>query len=149
MYRWWRFYPIDFIFDDGSAENGWAINPGYLSWLGNEFPIAPTYEGVLQSFDVWFGFNPSTSMQLTIDVYDGAQNLVGSSDAFTAPYEDWLTVNVNDIPFSGMFYGMIKWNNLSGATNYLGFDEDGPYSQDNLGWYYDGSTWEDLHRRRW
>ena len=136
--------PIDFIFDDGSAENGWAINPGYLAWLGNEFPIAPTYEGVLQSFDVWFGFNPSTSMQLTLDVYDGAQNLVGSSDAFTAPYEDWLTVNVNDIPFSGMFYGMIKWNNLSGATNYLGFDEDGPYAQDNLGWYYDGSTWEKI-----
>jgi hypothetical protein len=39
---------------------------------------------------------------------------------------------------------MIKWNNLSGSTNYLGFDEDGPYASDNLGWYSDGTTWEKI-----
>ena len=90
---------MQFIFDDGSAENGWAINPGYTSWIGNEFPIASTYEGVLQSFDVWFGFGSGSSEQLTIDVFDGTQTVVGTSDAFITPSEDWLTVHCNDIPF--------------------------------------------------
>jgi hypothetical protein len=29
----------------------------------------------------------------------------------------------------------------TGATNYIGADQDGPYSAQDLGWYYDGTTW--------
>ena len=47
---------VQYIFDDGTFENGWGINPGYLAWLGTEFPLASTVEGVIQSVDVWFGF---------------------------------------------------------------------------------------------
>jgi hypothetical protein len=82
--------------------------------------------------------------QPTIDVFDGSQILVGSSAPFTPPTDDWLTVNVNDIPFAGMFYAMVKWNNFSSATNYLGTDEDGPYVADDLAWYSDGSAWSTL-----
>jgi hypothetical protein len=136
---------MDFIFDDGTAENGWGINPGYLAWIGNEFPIAATIQGVLQSFDIYFMANAAAgSDQPTIDVYDASQTLVGSTAPFTPPTDDWLTVNVNDIPFAGMFYAMVKWNNFGASTNYLGVDEDGPYTSDDLTWYSDGAAWDKL-----
>jgi hypothetical protein len=136
---------MNFIFDDGTAENGWGINPGYLAWIGNEFPIAATIQGVLQSFDIYFMANGSAgSDQPTIDVYDGTQTLVGSTAPFTPPTDDWLTVTANDIPFAGMFYAMVKWNNFGASTNYLGVDEDGPYSSDDLTWYSDGAAWDKL-----
>jgi hypothetical protein len=136
---------MNFIFDDGTAENGWGINPGYLAWIGNEFPIAATIQGVLQSFDIYFMANAAAgSDQPTIDVYDGTQTLVGSTAPFTPPTDDWLTVNANDIPFAGMFYAMVKWNNFGASTNYLGVDEDGPYTSDDLTWYSDGAAWDKL-----
>ncbi len=45
---------MHFIFDDGINENGWCINPGYVAWIGNEFPVASSMQGVLQSFDLYF-----------------------------------------------------------------------------------------------
>ncbi len=82
--------------------------------------------------------------QPTIEVFDGTQVLVGASAPFTPPTDDWLTVNVNDIPFAGMFYAMVKWDNFTSSTNYLGTDEDGPYAADDLAWYSDGSAWSTL-----
>jgi hypothetical protein len=46
----------------------------------------------------------------------------------------------NDIPFSGSFYGMIKWSNFTGPTNFIGFDQDLPNAAQNLAYYYDGAT---------
>lgn len=133
---------MQFIFDDGSAEYGWAINPGFTAWLGNEFPISPGTNGVLQSFDLWFGNNPGHgNEQLTIDVFDMAHNLVGSSPPFTPPDDNWINVAGGDIPFNGPFLAMVSWNSLASFTNFLGSDEDGPYSADNLAWCYDGVTW--------
>jgi hypothetical protein len=132
---------MTFIFDDGTAENGWAINPGYQVWLGNEFPIDPSFEGVIQSVDVWFGWGASSTQQLQVDFYDAAQVLTGSSPQFYTPSEDWLNIPVADVPFSGPFYAMILWNNLSSATNFLGYDENGPYAATDLAWYYDGAAW--------
>ena len=136
---------MDFIFDDGTGENGWAINPGYVAWLGNEFPIAATMSGVIQQFSVYFQANGSAgSDQLTIEVFDGSQASVGMTDPFTVPTDAWLDIPVNDIPFSGMFYAMVKWNNNAGQTNYLALDEDGPYAAQDLEWYYDGSVWDKI-----
>jgi hypothetical protein len=134
---------MQFIFDDGTWENGWRINPGFVVSLGNEFPIASTLIGVLQSFDLYFVDNGTGSpLDLSIDVYDGTQTLVGSTDMFTAaPYDEWITVAAPDIPFAGLFYAMVLWNGVSGNSYYLGDDEDGPYSADNLYWMYDGSSW--------
>jgi hypothetical protein len=133
---------MQFIFDDGSAENGWAINPGYSQWIGNEFPIAATYQGVIQSFDVFFYYTPPGPDMMTIDIFDATQTVVGTSDPFAQPDNTWATVLVNDVPFAGMFYGMVHWNMVASPTNYLGIDEDGPYSGQDLEWYFDGTTWD-------
>jgi hypothetical protein len=133
---------MQFIFDDGTAENGWAINPGWTSWIGNEFPIASTYQGVIQSFDVFFYYTAPGPDMLTIDIFDATQTVVGTSDPFNTPDNTWATVLVNDVPFAGMFYGMVKWDMIGSASNYLGIDENGPFSADDYEWYYDGTTWD-------
>ncbi|MBE0648642.1 MAG: T9SS type A sorting domain-containing protein [Bacteroidales bacterium] len=135
--------PSAYIFDDGSAENGWAINPGYLVWLGTEFPIEASATGVIQSVDVWFGWGPS-SPGLTVDIFDENHTLLGSSDPFSSPSEEWLTIPLNDIPYNGHFFAMVKWDMLATGTNYFGYDENGPYASQNLAWYYDGTTWSHM-----
>lgn len=135
--------PVDFIFDDGTAENGWAINPGYLAWMGTEFPVDPYYSGVIQHVEVWFGWGLGTP-GLTVDIFDGNQTLVGSSTTFYTPSEDWLTIPLPNIPFDGPFYAMVKWDNLSSGTNFFGYDENGPNTSLNLAWYYDGMTWDKM-----
>jgi hypothetical protein len=139
------FQAMQFIYDDGTAENGWCINPGYTARLGNEFPISATYSGILQSFDLWFQHNTNHgNEQLTLDVFDMSHNLLGSSAPFIPPDDSWINVPVNDIAFSGPFLGMVLWNNLTAQTNYLGTDENGPHSSDDLAWYSEGAVWEKL-----
>jgi len=130
---------MTFIFDDGTAENGWAINPGWLIWVGTYFPIDPSFNGVIQSVDVWFGWGPGTP-GLSMDIFDGSQTLVGSSATWTSPSETWLNIPMPDVPFSGPFYAMVKWDNVS-YQNFEGYDENGPYAATNLAWGYDGSAW--------
>ena len=135
---------VDYIFDDGTYENGWCINPGYSSWLGNKFPV--TDGGELISFQI-YGYENTIAgaEQVTLDIFDSDQNYVGSSDPFTIPVEDWVTVPVPNIPFSGEFYAMIHWDNLVGQTNWVGFDENGPYANSDLDYYYDGTSFQLLH----
>ncbi len=134
---------MQYIFDDGTIENGWAINPGYSVWLGNEFPV--TDAGVLQSFDLYFMNNSAAGpYQMTIDIFDANQQLVGSSDVFIPQPDAWITVPINDVPFDGTFYAMVHWNMLPGNTHWFGVDENGPYAYLDLEWYYDGSAWDKL-----
>lgn len=130
--------PSTYVYDDGTAENGWKISPGYLAWLGTEFPVEATASGVIQSVDVWFGWGPSSS-GLSVDIFNGDHLLIGSSDPFTSPSEEWLNIPMNDIPFNGPFFAMVKWDFVQ--TNYFGYDENGPYASHNLEWYFDGTTW--------
>jgi len=134
---------ITYIFDDGSAENGWAINPGYSSWLGSEFPV--TDAGMIQTFELYWMANASAGpYSLTVDVFDASQNLAGTSSSFLSVGDDWVTVNANDIPFAGTFYAMVHWDMLGGNTNWFGLDENGPQSGMDLEWYYDGTAWDKL-----
>ncbi|PKP23360.1 MAG: hypothetical protein CVU06_08660, partial [Bacteroidetes bacterium HGW-Bacteroidetes-22] len=133
--------PVDYILDDGSFENGWAINPGYSSWIGNEF--ATTDAGVLTSVDIYFMANSAAgSDQLTIDIFDENQVVVGTSDPFSPADDDFVTVTLNNIPFNGTFYAMVHWNMNASSTNWLGLDEDGPNAASDPEWYYDGSAWD-------
>jgi hypothetical protein len=135
----------EYIFDDSTAENGWSINPGYIAWVGNEFPIPPTASGVLQSFKLYFLTNESHgNAQVSIDIFDSIRNLIGSSALFTPPNADWIVVNVNNIPFTGRFYAMVKWNNTLNSTNWVGYDENGPYAGQDLAWYLEGTSWQKL-----
>lgn len=130
-----------FIYDDGTAENGVAMYPGWVAWLGNKFPVSPDYEGFLTSFDIWFWTNPvHGNDMLTLDVFDMNMTLLGSSAPFIPPDSAWITVNVNNIWFQGPFYAMVKWNDVNAQTNYLGFDEDGlGYFYYELAMMYDGT----------
>ena len=134
---------MDFIFDDGVWENGFVFYGGFEGWFGNQFPIASTLAGVLQVFHLYFIDNGTGSpQQLTIDVFDGSQTLVGSSDPFTcAPIDTWIDVPVADIPFTGMFYAMVHWNFTPAQSYFLATDETGPYVAQNLAYYFDGTTW--------
>jgi hypothetical protein len=126
-----------YLSDDNSGETGWDINAGALAWLGNKFPLGATQAGVIKSFDLSFVASGSTNQQLTIDVFSGAQILIASSAPFTATAGAWINVPVSDIPYTGTFYGMVKWNNVPGTSHYLNQDENGPQHNLALGYYMD------------
>jgi hypothetical protein len=132
---------MNFVFDNGTAESGWTDSME-VGWLGNEFPISNAYDGVLKEFKMYFMANAAGApFPLQVDVFNMAKVLVGSTGTFTPSSDDWVTIAAPDIPFSGPFYAMVKWNNNTTNTNYLGWDTDGPYSAQNLGWYnYVGAT---------
>ncbi|MEI7980302.1 MAG: hypothetical protein WCI71_01525, partial [Bacteroidota bacterium] len=118
--------PTNFIFDDGSPENGWGINPGYNAWIGNEFPVSPTTQGVIKKAKFYFWNNPAHGTdQLTIDFFDASHTLIGSTSPFTVPNDAWDSIPVPDILFTGSFYAMIHWNWISASTNWVGYDENG------------------------
>jgi hypothetical protein len=133
---------LDFIYDDGSAENGLGSGPGAIWWIGNRFPISPDLNGYLTSFDIWFWYNPDRGNEkLTLDVFDENQNYVGSSEPFSVPDNAWVNVNVAHIPFSGKFYAMVKWNALIYNSNYIGVDCNGPWVPLDLACMFDGTEW--------
>ncbi len=135
---------VDYVLDDGTYENGWAINPGYEAWLGNLFPT--TDGGEIVSFEVYGDANAGTGGEsVTIDVYDSDRNLVGTTDPFVIPSNGWITVPAPHIPFLGEFYAMIHWDDLPTETNYVGFDENGPNANSGYDWYLSGGTWQLLH----
>lgn len=127
--------------DDDSFENGWALNPGTEGWMGNQFSNAD--QGKIQSADVYFMAN-SSSVPLTIDIFDASQTIIASSASFVPPSDGWLTVTLPETDFAGDFYAMVHWNNTASASNWFGSDENGPQAANNLGWYYDGSAWAHL-----
>ena len=135
--------PLSFILDDGTAENGWAINPASEAWLGNEFAV--NVNGILRSINLYWMANASSDNEpLSLDVFDANGLLIGSSAPFTPVSDAWQTVSLNDIPFDGTFYVMVHWNNQAGNTHYLGSDENGPNAANNYGWYHDGASWAHL-----
>jgi hypothetical protein len=136
---------IVFIFDDGSAENGWGFSPGFIGWLGNLFPVSDTFSGVLTSFDLYFQTADSgTNQQLAIDVFDSNFQLQGSSASFIVEGNTWLSVPTNNIPFSGKFYAMVKWNMIPNPTHLFGYDENGANAIKDLERFYNGTTWTKL-----
>ncbi len=138
-----------YVYDDGTMENGWSFSPGYVLWLGNKFPVPTGDNGTLISFQMMFMNNvDATNQYFRIDVFDIAGTLIGSSQNFYQPIpapQGYFVVNLtNPIPYSGSFYAMVKWNNFTGATHWLGYDENGPYASQNLAYKYDGTTWSKI-----
>jgi hypothetical protein len=139
-----------FIYDDGSMENAWAFTPSYNRWLGNKFPIADSYSGVLKSFEMlWWSNAAATVQNFQIDVFNMQGTLLGSSQLFQvpipAPTGYWTLALENDIPVTGPFYAMIHWNAFTGSTHWIGYDENGPNITQGLSYGYDGTVftpWE-------
>jgi hypothetical protein len=90
--------------------------------------------------------NPTGApFNMQVDVYSAAHVLLGSSANFQMPSDDWVTVTAPDIPFSGPFFAMVKFDNNPTATNYFGWDNTGPNSAQDLGWYRDAAgVWAKL-----
>ncbi|MCL2041918.1 MAG: Ig-like domain-containing protein [Bacteroidales bacterium] len=130
----------NYILDDGSAETGWRINPGYEVSLGNEFAVGES--GELISIDVYGqSADDAGSKTVIIDIYNAYGTRVGSSSSFTLPKNQWKNVTLNKIPYSGTFYVMVRWSASSGETNYLGMDLDGYNATSRLGYYISDGEW--------
>jgi hypothetical protein len=127
----------EYILDDDSYENGLALNPGNDAYLGNLFNVGTT--GSLIEFTLHGQQNTGISGEtVTIEVFDLQGNLLGTTSEFEIPANSWMTVSTTGIEFNGGFYAMIRWNNLTGNTNFISVDENG--SNSNLGYYYDAAN---------
>ncbi len=131
---------MNFIYDDGTMENGWVISQGNNGWFGNEFPV-PGMSGTLESVSTLWWANTCLPSAMTIDFFDANHTLVATSDTFYTA-GTWVTVQLNHFPFNGIFYAMVHWTPTTNCSYYLGYDENGPYTSQDLAWYYDGTTWQ-------
>jgi len=132
----------NYILDDGTSENGstFAAEDANLS-LGNMFKVDES--GVITSVDVYGRkYVNSSGRPLTIRIYNENRELVGESEEFVLPEDDWINVPLNNIPYSGTFYAMVFFPKTnSGLANFVGIDLDGPHSQDNLAYSCQWGIW--------
>ena len=136
--------PKSYILDDGSFENGWAIASGFEAWLGNEFAVETS--GTLTSIDLYGIQNPNASGKMvTIDIFNEKKELLGTSQQFQIPNDQWMNIPLDEIPYSGTFYVMVHWTDTDGDTNWIGTDENGANA--TAGWdilQYEG-LWGSVH----
>ena len=132
-----------YILDDGSAET----NFGYLDnlSLGNQFNAGE--DGILTSIDVYAqNRSDNANKQVIIDIYNAQRRLAGSSAPFTLASDDWINVSLNNIPYSGAFYVMVRWPASESGTHGLGYDTNGTYVKAGLNWLRDNAgNWRLLH----
>ena len=137
------------IFDDGSYESGVEMLATSTCWTGNYFPLSGNSSGFIRSFDVFFINNTSGSIHVfRIDVFNILKDLIGSSVPFYNNSCHWTPAIVDTLQYYGPFYAMVKWTNGTTETNFLGYDDDGPYSHQDLEWFYDGTTWSHLSEQQ-
>ena len=122
-----------YILDDGSAESGLNFISNDSGWVGNQFIVNEV--GELTSVDIYGWGSPGGTRTVTVDIFNEARELVGSSEHFMIPSTAWVNVPLNYIPFSGTFYAMVHWHATPGDTYYLGLDTNGPNATANLDWF--------------
>lgn len=131
---------VDYIYDDGEYDYGWRSNPGYINRMGNQFPV--TGYGSIRSISLYFALDETHgSDQVNVEVFNSSRGLVGSTIQFVTPVDSWITISGLNIDFSGAFYVMVLWNNVSGNTNYLGEDQDGSQAYLNLAYKCYQDVW--------
>ena len=137
-----------YIWDDGSAENGWRANPGYDGSYGNIYEV---YEdGVITSIDLYSIFYENNSNKsLTVDIYDADRKLVGTSKPFILVTDKWVNVEIDNIPYSGTFYAMVHWEPTSGNTHYLACDQYGPYAFSDFSYAIHNGVWGTMNEMHW
>ena len=137
LFSWNDGNTTEYILDDDSYENGLSLNPGTDAYLGNLFNVGTT--GSLIEFTLHGQQNTGISGEsVTIDVFDLDGNILGSTAPFQVPADSWITVSTNGIEFNGSFYAMVRWNNLTGNTNFVSIDENG--ANTDKGYYYDAAN---------
>ncbi|MDD4603471.1 MAG: T9SS type A sorting domain-containing protein [Bacteroidales bacterium] len=133
----------DLILDDGSMEYCYCTPADSLQWYGNKFLVGEQSYGFIQKISLYFVdsyFLPGSPQTLTIDFFDSTRTLIGSSAPFlTNTPDDWINVPINNVPFNGDFYAMVKFNNLPGNPYCLAADETGPNVTKDLAWTINGA----------
>jgi len=148
LFSWNNSQSTTYIWDDGTGEDGYAINAGWDFLLGNKFDVGE--EGYINSIDIFGMHNPLIDIfgnrTVTVDIYDEQQNFVGKSDPFYLASDDWSNIPVDALSYSGVFYAMVHWyTNGSEPTNFLGIDSNGPNADKNYDMLFDGMNWEVAH----
>ena len=132
-------------YDDNTAGDGYsALN--YL--LGNYFPIGSYVSGVIQSVDMYFSSNASTSAQtLTAYIYKSDQTTILGSATFVNngaawPAGTWDNVVFNNIAYTGPFYVMVQMG-ASSFANFFDIDNSTTYPgfPAGLGYVVESGVW--------
>jgi len=126
----------NYILDNGYVAHGWRGLPSNTEsiWMGNKFSVGES--GVLTSIDVYsfFGSTGGGYDYVTIEVFNSSWTRVGSSSQFVLPDTEWRNVVLNNIPYSGTFYVMVRWPAYSN-TNFVGMDLYGPNANKRLAYF--------------
>ena len=126
--------PKTYILDDGTSENGWTINPNASASIGNIFEVGES--GEITSVDLYAQNNSNnTNRPVWVDIYNSAQQLIGSSSVFNLLSNNWINVPLDNVPYSGTFYAMVNWPVAAGSTHYLGYDQNGPNANAGFNYY--------------
>jgi hypothetical protein len=141
-----------YVFDNGTAGDGYSYGVGSTCLIGNFFNISTTAAGVIKSFDMYFASTAgsTTAQNCVLYVYDATHtNILGQSAPFLNtgaawPSGTWVNVPVTDIPYTGPFYAMVDYTITSSPDkNWYCVDVTTiqPGFPDGLGFADIGGTW--------
>ena len=139
-----------YILDDGSIEYSMGINPGYNISLGNIFAVGES--GEVTSVELLFEPRTTGPAEKTLiaDIYDVNRVLVGSSEPFLTVGGSWFEVPLPNVPYSGTFYAMLRWDgSINAYSNWFGVDQNGPNTSTNPAWTLNEGTWEPSTSSGW
>ena len=130
-----------FVLDDSTAEDGMRAGANFGDAYGNLFPVEGN--GVLTSIDL-YGVSDAYATEgrtVSLEIRDAEKALIAVSEPFELPADAWITVELDDVPYEGDFYVMVRWSATEGNTNYLGLDNNGPELASGFGWYETSGNW--------
>ena len=120
-----------YILDDDSAETNLVFFDNHS--LGNRFYVGE--DGVLTSINVYAqNRSDNANKHVIIDIYNAQRQLVSSSAPFTLAGNAWVTVPLNNVPYSDIFYVMVRWPGSEQGTHGLGYDANGNYANAGYNW---------------
>jgi len=104
------------------ATNGYANDPYEHVWLGNEYKTGTA--GTITTVDMYWRDYGLISDYVSLDILDQDGNVVMSSEAFMTEKEEWVTVDIPDVAFEGVFYAMVHWKDNQYTTDFLAIEEN-------------------------
>jgi len=122
------FFETQYIFDDGTIEEGYRFIPNSEGWTGGIFDVNEIGEITGVEVFGWDAWGDDTGIPVTIDIFDADRNYVGTSAPFVMLDRQWVYASVPNLPYDGTFYAMLHWDYLPSYICFLGIDMDGPYS---------------------